>query len=202
MVFFLQNTIVTDNKYLFTRHRAERSAQIVTLMPPKKRPTVPKIKKVSAPPDETLISDAVLQEVIEQVLKNATVNRSYDVPYLGGSSRSGTIYIDRRLPKSFQSRGRRVSPDPFIVLHEAVERAVGDRLKLKYQHAHQIAMRVEEAAVRAAGVLWNDYNDFTRKWEDAAQKSFSRLPPDLDLKPYRDEKDTETLRRIARAKRA
>jgi hypothetical protein len=184
------------------RQSVPASACEVTFMTSKKRPAVPRIKKVSRPADETVISDAVLPEVIEQVLKNVTVNRSYDVPYLGGSSRSGTIYIDRRLPRSFQSRGRRVSPDPFIVLHEAVERAVGDRLKLKYQHAHQIALRVEEAAVRAAGVLWNDYNDFTRKWEDAAQKSFSRLPPDLDLKPYRDEKDTETLRRIARARRA
>ena len=63
-------------------------------------------------------------------------------------------------------------------------------------------MGVEEAAVRAAGISWTDYNNFTRKWEEAAQKEFSSLPPDLDLKPYRDEKDTEMLRRIARARGA
>src|SRR5207302_464899 len=124
--------------------------------------------------------------VTERVVKDVRVDRSYDVPYLGGSSRDGTVYIDRRLPKSFQSNGRRVAADPFIILHEAVERVMGDALGLKYQHAHQIALRVEEAAVRAAGISWHDYNRFMRKYEEVAAKSFSRLPPNLDLKPYRD----------------
>jgi hypothetical protein len=161
-----------------------------------RKPKIARLKKLSEPADDTLVSDAIMQEVIEEVLKGVTVSRSYDVPYLGGSSRSGTVYIDRRLPRSFRTDGRRVAADPFIVLHEAVERAVGDRLGLTYQHAHQIALRVEEAAVRAARISWHDYNTFTRKYEEKAQKSFSRLPPDLDLKPYRDEKDTELLRRI------
>lgn len=153
------------------------------------------------PGDDTLVSDGIMQDVIREVLKDVRVSREYDVPYLGGSSRSGTIYIDRRLPKSFRSNGRRVAAEPFIVLHEAVERAVGDRLGLKYQHAHQIALRVEEAAVRAAGVSWHDYNNFTRKYEAAAQKAFTRLPPDLDLKPYRDENDADLLRRMRQVKK-
>ena len=47
-------------------------------------------------------------------------------------------------------RSRDVTADPFIVLHEAMDRVVGDAFGLRYRHAHQVAMRVEEAAVRAA----------------------------------------------------
>ena len=158
--------------------------------------TVPRLKRVRQPGDDTLTSDAIMQEVTERVVKDVRIDRSYDVPYLGGSSRAGTVYIDRRLPRTFRTGGRRVAADPFIALHEAVERVVGDALGLKYQHAHQIALRVEEAAVRAAGISWHDYNRFMRKYEAVAAAAFSHLPPDLDLKPYRDEKDAETLRRI------
>ena len=162
---------------------------------------VPRLKRMREPADDTLVSDAIMQQVVERVFKKVSVNRSYDVPYLGGSSRGGTVYIDRKLPKSFNTNGRRVAADPFIVLHEAVERVIGDALGLTYQNAHQIALRVEEAAVRAAGISWRDYNRFMRKYEDIAQKNFSRLPPDLDLKPYRDENDTELLGRIEALKR-
>ena len=157
---------------------------------------IPRLKRLREPADDTLVSDAIMQQVLDEVVKGARADRSYDVPYLGGSSRSGTIYIDRRLPRSFRANGQRVAADPFIILHEAVERVVGDKLGLRYQHAHQIALRVEEAAVRAAGISWQEYNRFIRKYEEVAQKDFSRLPPDLDLKPYRDENDTETLRRM------
>src|SRR5579884_1714510 len=140
------------------------------------KPRVPLLKRVTPRSDDTLVSDAIMQEVVRQIMKGARLVRTYDVPYLGGSSRSGTIYIDRRLPRTFRTGSRRVSPDPFIIVHEAIERVVGDALKLKYQHAHQIAMRVEEAAVRAAGVSWHDYNRFLRKYEQIVAEDFSRLP--------------------------
>jgi hypothetical protein len=171
-------------------------------MSAKRRLAVSRVKRVGAPEEDTLDSDEIMQEVVAAVVKNVRVNRSFDVPYLGGSSRAGTIYIDRRLPKSFTTRGRRIAADPFIILHEAVERVVGDRLRLHYQHAHQIALRVEEAAVRAAGVSWHDYNAFMQKNVDRAGKHFTRLPRDLDLKPYRDEGDQEMLKRIRQILRA
>jgi hypothetical protein len=171
-------------------------------MSAKRRPAVSRVKRVGAPEEDTLDSDAIMQEVMAAVVKNVRVKRSYDVPYLGGSSRAGTIYIDRHLPKSFTTRGRRIAADPFIIIHEAIERVVGDSLKLDYQHAHQIALRVEEAAVRAAGVSWHDYNAFMQKNVDRAGKQFTKLPPDLDLKPYRDEGDQEMLEQIHRLRRA
>lgn len=161
----------------------------------------PRLKHVSEPAQDTLTSDAVMQQVVEAVLKNSRMKRTFDVPYLGGSSRDGTIYIDRDLPKTFSTKGHRVAADPFIILHEAIERAVGDRLGLSYQHAHQIALRVEEAAVRAAGISWHDYNAFMQENIEKAGKDFTKLPPDLDLKPYRDEEDEEMLKRIAQVRR-
>ena len=165
-------------------------------MSAKRRPAVSRVKRVGAPEEDTLDSDEIMQEVVAAVVKHVRVNRSYDVPYLGGSSRAGTIYIDRHLPKSFNTRGRRIAADPFIIIHEAIERVVGDRLRLHYQHAHQIALRVEEAAVRAEGISWHDYNAFMQKNVERAGKHFTKLPPDLDLKPYRDEGDQGMLKRI------
>ncbi len=155
------------------------------------------LKKVSESTEDTLVSDAILQEVVAAIFKNARIDRRYDVPYLAGSSRTGTTYIDRRMPRTLRVGSRRVEVDPFVALHEAIERAVGDRLGLTYQHAHQIALRVEEAAVRAAGISWHDYNAFMQEQMERVEKNFSSLPPDLDLKPYFDKEDVELLRKIA-----
>lgn len=155
------------------------------------------LKKVSETAEDTLVSDAILQEVVAAIFKNARIDRSYDVPYLAGSSRNGTIYIDRRMPKTLQVGSRRVAVDPFVALHEAVERAVLDRLGVLYQHAHQIALRVEEAAVRAAGISWHDYNAFMQEQMEKVEKNFSSLPPDLDFTPYWDKEDVEILRKIS-----
>jgi hypothetical protein len=53
----------------------------------------------------------------------------------------------------------------FLIVHEAVEKALLDELGLHYLHAHQIALRIERAAVEAEGFAWRDYNAFTKKHE-------------------------------------
>jgi hypothetical protein len=81
-------------------------------------------------------------------------DRKHDIPYLAGYSLDGkTIYIDRHMPASFKFKGRTINTDRFLVLHEEVEKTLIDQLGLHYLHAHQIATRAEEAAVRAAGGL-------------------------------------------------
>ena len=52
-------------------------------------------------------------------------------------------------------------------------------------HAHQIATRAEEAAVRAAGLEWRDYDRFMQKYVQTHQRSsaLARYPGDLDTKP-------------------
>jgi hypothetical protein len=67
-----------------------------------------------------------------------------------------------------------------------VEKALLDGLHLHYLHAHQIALRIEQAPVRAAGISWRDYNRFTKAHEKKiGDERVVRVPSDLDLTPYR-----------------
>ena len=52
--------------------------------------------------------------------------------------------------------------------------------------------------MRAAGIKWKDYDNFMQKHIKTAghDKTLKQIPPDLDIKPYHDEKDTKTLREM------
>ncbi|SYZ73826.1 conserved hypothetical protein [Candidatus Zixiibacteriota bacterium] len=152
-------------------------------------------KKGRIPKDDTLVSAAMLKNAVSNILKDVRLDRTWDIPYLAGYSRDAkTIYIDRHLPKSFETRGRRIYVDPYLILHEAVEKSLIDELGLVYQHAHQIALRAEEAAVRAAGVAWREYDRFMQKYiKVVGDERLTRIPPNLDIKPYHDEHDTTIL---------
>jgi hypothetical protein len=101
------------------------------------------------------------------------------------------------MPRAFRFRGRNVETDRFLILHEEVEKTLIDQLGLHYLHAHQIATRVEQAAVRAANVTWRDYDRFMQKHvKTVGDERLTKVPKDLDLKPYRDEHDADLLRRM------
>jgi len=145
----------------------------------------------------------MLHQAVRDILRRVRLDRSHDIPYLAGYSRDGkTIYIDKDLPKTFAAPGgrRRVSVDRYLILHEAVEKALLDGLGLSYPHAHQIALRAEQAAVRADGVPWRPYDRFMKRYIKEAGDDLRRLPKALDLKPYRDEHDTQALRRLQAAR--
>jgi hypothetical protein len=147
------------------------------------------------------VSGLMLDRALDAIVRRMPVDRSHDVPYLAGYSTDGkTIYIDRHLPRSFTFRGRKILTDRYLVLHEAVEKTLIDQLDLHYQHAHQIATRAEEAAVRADGIQWQAYDRFMQQGvKHAGDERLTRLPADLDLKPYRDEHDRELLARMKKA---
>jgi len=153
-------------------------------------------KKLRLP--DWFVSSLMLDRALDAILRRITLDRSHDIPYLAGYSVSGTtIYIDRHLPRFFTYRGRRVAVDRYLVLHEAVEKTLEDELHLHYQHAHQIATRAEEAAVRADGIGWRDYDRFMQRYVKAiGDERLTRVPADLDEKPYRDEHDDDLLRRM------
>jgi len=153
-------------------------------------------KKLRLP--DWFVSSLMLDRALDAILRRITLDRSHDIPYLAGYSVSGTtIYIDRHLPRFFTYRGRRVAVDRYLVLHEAVEKTLEDELHLHYQHAHQIATRAEEAAVRADGIGWRDYDRFMQRYVKAiGDERLTRVPSDLDEKPYRDEHDNDLLRRM------
>jgi hypothetical protein len=76
-------------------------------------------------------------------------------------------------------------------MHEIVEKASLDELRLHYLHAHQIAVRAERDAVKAAGVPWLVYQRFMKPREA------NRRRKDCSA-PYRDQKDFALLRRLVR----
>jgi hypothetical protein len=156
-------------------------------------------KKLKVP--EWYVSDLMLDRALDAILRRVKLDRRHDIPYLAGYSEDGnTIYIDRHMPRSFKFRGRKVDTDRFLILHEAVEKTLIDQLGLHYLHAHQIATRTEQAAVRAAGVIWGDYDRFMQKYvKRAGDERLTKLPKDLDIKPYRDEHDDDLLRRMLAA---
>ncbi len=152
--------------------------------------------------EDWVISEMMLDRAIDAITRRIVLNRRYDVPYLAGYSVDGkTIYIDKDLPTGFtHSGGGRVPTDRYLILHEAVEKSILLNFGMKYQHAHQIALRAEQAAVRSDGVSWSEYDRFMQKCiKEAADDRSMILPPDLDLTPYIDEHDDEVLTRMRAA---
>jgi len=143
----------------------------------------------------SLMMDRALDAVVRRVKK---LDRKHDVPYLAGYSKDGkTIYIDRHMPASFRYAGKEIDTDRYLVLHEEVEKTLIDQLNLHYLHAHQIATRAEQAAVRAAGIRWQDYDRFMQKYvKRIGDERLTKVPADLDLKPYRDEHDDDLVQRL------
>ena len=146
----------------------------------------------------SLMLDRALDAILRRVKK---LDRTHDIPYLAGYSVDGkTIYIDRHLPRSMNYKGRKVEVDRYLIMHEEVEKTLIDQLGLHYLHAHQIATRAEEAAVRADGVLWRDYDRFMQKYVmHIGDERLKKVPEDLDLKPYRDEHDFDLIERMRKA---
>src|SRR3954466_9852169 len=138
------------------------------------------------------IDGSVLADVVKAIRRRVKkVSRDYDIPYIAGCSRDGhTVFIDRHLPRTFRWLLKTVRVEPFIVTHEIVEKALLDELRLHYLHAHQIAIRAEQAAVKGAGVSWSAYQRFTKKYEKQIEfEKLQKVPKTLDLTPYQDEKD-------------
>jgi hypothetical protein len=144
------------------------------------------------------IDDDVLLDVVKGLRRRVRVNRAYDIPYIAGYSVDGrTVFIDRHLPRTFRWLMKTVRVEPFLLTHEIVEKSLLDELGLHYLHAHQIALRAERDAVKAAGVSWWAYQHFMKKHERAIeQETIVKVPRSLDLTPYRDEKDFALLKRL------
>ena len=154
-------------------------------------------KKLRVP--EWYVSSLMLDRALDAIVRRVkNLDRKHDIPYLAGYSNDGkTIYIDRHMPRTMKHKGREIDTDRFLILHEEVEKTLIDQLNLHYLHAHQIATRAEEAAVRAAGLGWREYDLFMQKYvKRVGDERLRKIPADLDLKPYRDEHDFDLLKRM------
>jgi hypothetical protein len=150
------------------------------------------------------IDDDVLLDVVKAFRRRVRVDRSYDIPYIAGYSVDGrTVFIDRHLPRTFRWLMKTVRVEPFLLTHEIVEKSLIDELRLHYLHAHQIAVRAERDAVKAAGVSWWAYQRFMKQHGRAIEgETIVKVPSSLDLTPYRDEKDFGLLQRLVQQEKS
>ena len=120
-----------------------------------------------------------MKNAIEHGAKNVKLNRDYNVPGLAGYSIDGsTIYIDKRVPNHTGN----IETDQFLLVHEATEKALMDKLGFGYPHAHDLALHAEKRAVERAGYSWAVYDKFMQHWIKEIGEDVSKelRPPDLD----------------------
>lgn len=154
------------------------------------------------------VSSAMLHRTFDAIYAEVRVVRRYNVPYVAGYSVDGkTVYIDKDLPKTLLVRNtdaggklKRMYIDRYLILHEATEKGLMRSYGLRYQHAHQIALRIESELVRADGFVWQDYDRQLKPFIKVAEEDVvDDLPPDLDLTPYEDTADLELLSKMQKA---
>ena len=150
---------------------------------------------------DTYVSGLMLDRALDAILRRvASIDRDTTSPISRATARTARIYIDRHLPPILRCAAATIEVDRYLLLHEKVEKTLIDQLGLHYQHAHQIATRAEEAAVRADRVAWRAYDRFMQRYiKRIGDERLTKLPEDLDFKPYRDEHDYELMRRMAAA---
>ena len=145
-----------------------------------------------------------LADVVTALQRRVTVSHEFDIPYIAGYSVDAkTIYIDRHLPRTIAREGVDIRLAPFLVTHEIVEKTLLDELRLHYLHAHQIALRAERDAVKAAGVSWWAYQRLMKRHEKPIEEErLIKVPSTLDLTPYQDEKDFALLQRLVQTEKS
>ena len=133
-------------------------------------------------------------KAVKELISSVKVNETYDIPYTAGYSEDGkTIYFDKDLPKVMKMEGQDIKQ--FVILHEIVEKQLLNAKDIKYDQAHQLALRIEKAAVEESGISWAKYQGLWEKYiKDIEHQSIDKLPPDLDLEPYKDDHDVRLLK--------
>lgn len=153
-------------------------------------------RKTSAMPNAEIKNIMTNPRLVARVAKAPSIPivRKYDIPYLGGYSEDGSkVYIDRHL--NCRYKGKDISK--FIRIHEVTEKAALDIFNLTYQQAHKVANYMERQAVEKAGLDWIKYCDHLDPFIKQVSKEHIQLVPgDLDLTPYKDEKDRKLLKSL------
>lgn len=154
--------------------------------------------------NDWLLNKNIFDEAIKKMESEMNINRKYDIPYVAGYSKDGkTLYIDKDMPKSFKTKNNKViKTDKYLLWHELIENTLLDKFDTFYQLAHQVALRSEKDAVEADGISWKEYNDFMNKniKKIADLDSYSHLPSDIDLTPYKDDPDLSILKKMIKSK--
>ncbi len=154
-----------------------------------------KVLKYPKPGDTYHWSDKMMQDVVRALLTAVKINAKFSIPYMAGYSNDGkTIYIDNHVEQYFKDGDDVYDVWRYLAIHETVEKAMQDVFKLKYFLAHQIALRIERAAVEADGLDWKVYDANAKKYiKRIEEEDIGDIPHDLDLQPYIDSSDKELI---------
>lgn len=119
------------------------------------------------------------------------VDKTHDVPFLGGMSKDGkTVYIDRHLPALITIGHKKVNVLPYILVHERTEKAIMDQMGYTYSSAHNLATKAEHRKVREHGLKPADYEKALKPYIKADEhEKITKPPPDLEPRPYLQESD-------------
>lgn len=124
-------------------------------------------------------------------LKDRKVDYSYDIPYTSGYSKDGkTIYVDRKLPQFLQSEyGYKIDLFKYLLHHEVTEKTMMEAFGYDYLKAHRLALAVEFDLLQQDGILIDEYWGGSQKYYDFNElvENVTRVPLDLDIKPYLDD---------------
>ena len=129
------------------------------------------------------------------LVARARVNRTFTIPYLANRSTDGKrVYIDDSVP----TRVAGVLTGRTLPWHELSEwLAMNDGMS--YQDAHRtVANPVERKRVEQLGGNWHDYcaafGPLIRRVDD---EQITKVPSDIDLRPYEDEHDRAAMAELA-----
>jgi hypothetical protein len=127
--------------------------------------------------------------VEKRVKERVKVDHTHDIPYIAGYSRDGkTVYVDRHFPLKMDE----VDILPYILTHEKTEKALLDYFHLDYEQAHHLATHAERMHANEDGINWKYYEGHCDKYERPLDhEKIQKVPNDLDLEPYADEKDPD-----------
>jgi hypothetical protein len=149
------------------------------------------IPKVSSSIVHKYLSDPRFKKEFKQ---SYTVDRSHDIPYVAGySTDNKKVFVDRHFNKMMDGK----DIEPYIFIHEKCEKALIDTFGLKYQVAHHIANYLEKATITKDGIDWNKYEKFVmNQYKHIGHEKLQKIPHDLDITPYKDEKDIHILKQM------
>ena len=136
-----------------------------------------------------------LREAVDKLLAKAKTVEGYDNPYLvGRSTNMRRIYPDRHFPKKVKVGSKTVDTRKTTARHEATEWLLMKEHGLPYEDAHRVANAEERDDVEAMGVDWKEYcSEMDNYIKGAEHDKIRRVPADLDLSPFEDEKDRKHL---------
>jgi hypothetical protein len=130
---------------------------------------------------------AALTTASDALYASSTIDIGFEVPFVAGYDRENGSYIliDCSVPLGPTLHGQVVPVVKLLTVHERVEKALLDEFNLRYQSAHQIALRTEKAVSDVLRIHWKAYDDLiTDIANRIGDRPPARVSDRLDLQPY------------------